>query len=170
MASDEEAQSLSHDEGFGELVCRIKIGDQTAYHDLRSMVTAGIEFLLRRRLAKVDVSAEATAVIESTVRAIHTSRSSELLNLPGLIISIIHSQFPSSVATNETSSPDSSALKAAQSALAEMSPLEQGILRQYYTLGATPKAIQSRLHVGSQTVRKTLVKARSLFFRRAAGS
>lgn len=170
MASDQEAESSSNDSGFGELVHRIRIGDQNANNDLRLMVTAGVEFLLRHKLGQIDVSAEAATVIQATVRAVEAFGPSESVNLPRVIVGIIQAQFPSSVAAIETASPDSSAIGTAQSVLAEMTPLERRILNEYYALGATQDAIQRRLHVGSQIIKRTLAKARATFFRKAAGS
>jgi len=169
MASDQDPESSSNDKGFGELVRRIKIGDQAATGNLRSLFGEGIEFLLRRRLGKIHVSVEVATVIEGTLRAIQTNKSSESLNLQDLIVNIIHAQFPSSVTTVESARADSPACKMAQSVLAGMSALERDILRLYYELGVTPDAIQARLRVGSQTIRDTLAKARSRFFRKTAG-
>ena len=170
MASDEEAESSSNDTGFGELVDRIRIGDQNASNNLRLMVIVGVDFLLRHRLAKVDVSAEAATVIQETIRGVEISRPSESVNLPALIVSTIHSHFPPSPAGVTTGRPDSAAIMAAQSVLAEMTPLERRILNEYYALGAAQDTIQRRLHVGPQIIKRTLAKARAAFFRRAAGS
>jgi len=59
MPSGPEAESSSHDEGLTELVRRIQIGDQTAIQAFHSMFLPGIEFLLRRKLEKSTVAAEA---------------------------------------------------------------------------------------------------------------
>ena len=59
MASGPEAESSPHDEGLSALVRRIQIGDQTAIQAFHSMFLPGIEFLLRRKLEKSTVAAEA---------------------------------------------------------------------------------------------------------------
>lgn len=64
MPSGHEAKSLPPDLGFGEFVRRIKVGDQSVNRDVRSIVTKGIAFLLRRRLGKTDVSSEVISVID----------------------------------------------------------------------------------------------------------
>ena len=170
MAPGEEAESSSNDTGFGELVDRIRIGDQNASNSLRLLVTVGVEFLLRHKLAQVDVSAEVAAVIQATIEAVPALRPSQSLNLPALIVSTIHAHFPPSPAAVPTRRPDSAAIIAAQSVLAEMTPLERRIMNEYYAVGAAQDTIQRRLHVGPQIIKRTLAKARAAFFRRAAGS
>ena len=63
MASGPEAESSPHDEGLSALVRRIQIGDQTAIQAFHSMFLPGIEFLLRRKLEKSTVAAEAARQI-----------------------------------------------------------------------------------------------------------
>jgi len=170
MARGEEAESSSNDTGFGELVDRIRIGDQDANDNLRLMVTVGVEFLLRHKLAKADVSAEVAAVIQTTIEAVQALRPSQPLNLPALIVSTIHAHCPPSPAVVTIRRPDSTAMVAAQSVLVEMTPLERRILNEYYAVGAAQETIQRRLHVGPQIIKRTLAKARAAFFRRSAGS
>jgi DNA-directed RNA polymerase specialized sigma24 family protein len=148
------------------------MSDQFTDRGLRCDFQAGIEFLLRQRLGKSDVSVEVAAIIEVTIRRIQTSGAPELLNLPEVIVKTIHDQFPSFGSPIEIARPLEAAVKIAQSVIADMTELEQEILRQHYELRATLDEIQKLLLVSPQTIRETIAKARAKFFGRiqAAGS
>ncbi len=103
-SGDHGAESSSNDEGSAELLRRIRAGDTFAIQEFRSRFSAGIEFLLRRKLGKAEASGEVASVIEAAVRAIQASPSGEAVSLPHLIVSLIHLQFAPS-AGDVSSSP-----------------------------------------------------------------
>lgn len=166
------AESSSNEKGSAEILRRIRAGDTFATQEFSSRFWAGIEFLLRRKLGKSDVSGEVAAVIDAAIRAIQSTAPAEAVDLPRLIVSTIHLQFgspPCDVGSNRT---DAVAERKAKSVIAEMSPEEQNVLQRYYVRGDSLEAIQSRLHLSSQAIKDTLWKARSRFLRKGqdAGS
>src|SRR6266849_3634711 len=94
-SGDFGAESSSNDEGSADLLRRVIAGDTFAIQEFRTRFSAGIEFLLRRKLGKAEAG-QVASVIEAAVRAIQSSPSGEAVSLPRLIVSIIHSQFVSS--------------------------------------------------------------------------
>jgi hypothetical protein len=167
-SGDLGAESSSNEEGSAELLRRIRAGDTFAIQELASRFWAGIEFLLRRKLGKRDASADVATVIEAAISAIQSTGPAEAVDLPRLIVSTIHLQFgPSSGDAAGSAHPDALAERVAKSVIAEMSPVEQNVLRQYYVRGDSLEAIQSRLRISSETIKDTLRKARSRFLLRA---
>jgi hypothetical protein len=151
---------------LASLVRRIEIGDLTAVVDIHLALAAGAEFLLSRRLGKVDVSAEVEAVLDAAILAIRTGISSESLILERLVVSIIQHQFPSSARKTGAAGDGSQTEGIARSVIMDMPSVEQRIIR-CYALGDAPNVIESRLHVSSREIMDTLGKARSMFFDRA---
>ena len=166
------AESSSNEEGSAELLRRIRAGDTFAIQEFCSKFSAGIEFLVSRKLDKTDTSSEVAAVIAAAIKTIQSSRPNEELSLPRLIVSITHLQFGSSARDLSSARPDSLADSIARSVIAEMSPLEQNVLRRYYVRGDSLEAIQRRLRISSQAIKETVSKARSRFLHKAqdAGS
>ena len=164
MASGPRADSLPDEEGLAELVRRVRTGDQSAIRDLRTTFATGIEFLLRRNLRKSNVRAEVTSVLEAV--ALEIGRSGAV-NLRRVVAQAVHQQLPAAVAAD--AAPDfaeASGEQAAQSLLAERSPLEQEILRRHYVLRESPATIRRRLRVSSGTIEETIASARADFRRR----
>src|SRR6266478_4938085 len=92
-SGDFGAESSSNDEGSADLLRRIRAGDAFAIQEFSSRFSAGIAFLLRRKVGNAEASGEVAAVIEAAVKAIQSSRAGEVVNLPRLIVRIIHLQF-----------------------------------------------------------------------------
>jgi DNA-directed RNA polymerase specialized sigma subunit len=166
------AESSSNEEGSAELLRRIRAGDTFATQEFRSRFSAGIEFLLRRKLGRSDASGEVAAVIAAVIREVQSRWSAEAVNLPRLIVRTIHAQFASSAGDVSSARQDALAESVARSVIAEMSPVEQSVLRRYYVRGHSPEAIQKRLRISSQAIKETVSKARSRFLHRTqdAGS
>jgi DNA-directed RNA polymerase specialized sigma24 family protein len=147
------------------LPARIKVGNQDPTFALHSIFAAGIAFLLRRKLGKIDVSAEVAAVIKATLESLQTSAAFASLKLPQLIVQVVHVQFPSPACSIASASSASNANKKVEIVLAQLSPLERNILLEYYR-GCTPDSIQSRLSISSEIIKETLAKTRSIFLQR----
>ena len=169
-SGDHGAESSSNDEGSAELLRRIRAGDTFAIQEFRSRFSAGIEFLLRRKLGKAEASGEVASVIEAAVRAIQASPSGEAVSLPHLIVSLIHLQFAPSAGDVSSAPPDSFAERTARSVIAEMSQVEQDVLLRYYVRKDSLEAIQRRLRLSSQAINETVSKARSRFLHRAGSA
>jgi len=144
-------------------VRRIQIGDQTAIQAFRSMFLPGIEFLLRRKLEKSTVTAEAALVLAAAVQEIEATSPAKAINLSQLVIRTIHRLFASAVRGVESQAEDTPMENLATSVLAERTPLEQDILRRYYVLGESPEEIRIHLPVGSRTIEQTIASARADF-------
>jgi len=166
-SGEQAAESSSHDPGFAELVRRIRIGDESAIQDLRSIFGAGVEFCLRRRLGKPDVSSEAAAVIRAAAESIRERRISSPADLPGLIVVTMRSHISSHAPAAAATATGSPAEGIAEEVIAEMSAVEQNILRQYYLLGESAENIRSRLGVSLEVIHSALATARSKFWRKS---
>src|SRR5579863_3136542 len=162
MASGPGAESSPDEVGSADLVHRLQIGDQAAFRDLHSMFSAGIEFLLRRKLRKSSVTTEVTSVLEVAVEEIQGS--SALVNLRRSVAHAI-SKFTSVTADFPLKVADPSWERVADSIVAERTPLEQEILRRYYVLRESPATIQTRLFVSAGTVEQAIAHARADFRR-----
>jgi DNA-directed RNA polymerase specialized sigma24 family protein len=163
MASGPEAESSPHDEAFAELVRRIQIGDQTVIQAFRSMFLPGIEFLLRRKLERSAVAAEAARVLAAAVQEIEAASPAQAVNLSQLVTRTIHRLFPSAGRSVELRAEDMPMESLANSVLAERTPLQQDILRRYYVLGESPDEIKKHLRVSSRTIEQTIASARADF-------
>jgi DNA-directed RNA polymerase specialized sigma24 family protein len=163
MASGSEAESSQNDEGLAELVRRIQIGDQTAIQAFRSMFLPGIEFLLRRKLERSTVTAEAARVLTAAVQEIEATSPAQAINPSQLVTRTIHRLFPSASRSVESHAEDTPMESWANSVLAERTPVEQDILRRYYVLGESPEEIRIHLRVSSRTIERTIASARADF-------
>ncbi|HXI41297.1 MAG TPA: hypothetical protein VNH18_26610 [Bryobacteraceae bacterium] len=163
MASGPEAESSPHDEAFTDLVRRIRIGDQTAIQAFRSMFLPGIEFLLRRKLEKSTVTAEAALVLAAAVQEIEAASPAKTITLSQLVIRTIHRLSASTVRDVESQAEDTPLENLANSVLAERTPLEQDILRRYYVLGESPEEIKIHLRVSSRIIEQAIASARADF-------
>jgi hypothetical protein len=165
MESEPGAESSPHDAGLAELVRRIQVGDQAAIRDLHLMFSAGIEFLVGRRLQRPPFPSEVTGVIEAVVREVRNSPSPQTVNLLRVVTKIIGRLFPPALAHIEAAA-DSTGQTSADSVLAESTPLEHEILTRYYALGEPVDTIRISLGIGVETVEQVLADARAEFFRR----
>ena len=163
MASGPEAESSPHDEGLSALVRRIQIGDQTAIQAFHSMFLPGIEFLLRRKLEKSTVAAEAARVLQAAVQEIEAASPAQAINLSHLVTRTIHRLCPSAKHSVDSCTADATKESVANSVLAERTPLEQDILRRYYVLGESPGKIKTHLRVSLRTIEQTIASARADF-------
>ena len=170
MASGPEARSSPHDETLAELARRIQIGDQTAIQTFRSMFLPGIEFLLRRKLEKSAVEAEAARVLSSAVQEIEAASPAQAVRLSQLVTRAIHRLFPSTGRSVELDAEDRPMENLANSVLAERTPIEQDILRRYYVLGEPPDEIRTHLQASLHTIQQTIASARADFRRKAQRS
>lgn len=166
MASGPEAESSLNDEGLTELVRRIQIGDRTAIHAFHSMFSPGIEFLLRRKLEKPNVAAEAARVLQAAVQEIEAASPDQSVNLSHLVARTIQRLCPPAKRSVESRTADATQESLANSVLAARTPLEQDILRRYYVLGESPDKITAHLLVSSQIVEQTIASARAAFRRK----
>src|ERR1700693_699283 len=105
----------------------MRAGDAFAIQEFGARFSAGIEFLLRRKLGKAEASGEMAAVIDAAIKAIQSSPLGEGVSLSHLIVSIIHSQFAASAGDVSSAPPDSVAASIARSVIAEMSQVEQNV-------------------------------------------
>ena len=171
-SGDLGAASSSNEEGSAELLRRIRAGDTFAIQEFCSKFSAGIEFLLNRKLGRSDTSAEVAAVIAAVIREIQSDPSAETVNLPRLIVSTIHAQFERPAHAISSARQDSLADSIARSVIAEMSPTERTVLRRYYVRGDSLEAIQKGMRMSAQAIKETVWKARSRFLHKAqdAGS
>lgn len=170
MASCPGAESSLNDAGLAELVRRIQIGDQAAIRDLNSLFSAGVEFLLRRKLRKHSVAAEAASVLEAAVQEIRNSASGQPVNLRHVVANIIHRHVPAVEPDREDLPSDSRSASVAHSVLAERAPVEQDILRRYYVLGESPDTIRIGLDLSAETVGRVIASARADYRRRVQGT
>jgi hypothetical protein len=170
MASCPGAGSSLNDAGLAELVRRIQIGDHAAIRDLHSMFAVGIEFLLRRKLHKLTVTAETAGVLEAAVREIRKSASGQAVDLRRLVVNIIRLQFPVAEPDREAPLSDSRGASVAHLVLGERTPLEQNILSRYYVLGESPDVIRRGLGVTVETIERVVASARADFQRRFQGT
>lgn len=161
MASCPGAESSLNDAGLAELVRRIQIGDQAAIEDLRSIFSAGVEFLLRRKLQKHNVAVEAARVLEAAVQEIRNSSPGQPVDLRHVVVNIIHVHVPSVEPDREHLPSDSGSASVARSVLAERTPVEQNILRRYYVLGESADTIRLGLGLSSETVGRVIASARA---------
>jgi DNA-directed RNA polymerase specialized sigma24 family protein len=164
MAYGPEAESSPHDETFAELARRIQIGDQTAIQTFRSMFLPGIEFLLRRKLERSTIEAEAARVLAVAMQEIEAAPPAHAISLPQLVARTIHRLYPSSTGSQESRAEDPHMKRLANSVLAARTPLEQEILRRYYVLGESADKIRTHLRIDSRTVEQTITSARAEFW------
>jgi DNA-directed RNA polymerase specialized sigma24 family protein len=170
MASCPGAESSLNEAGLAELVRRIQIGDHAAIRVLYSMFSAGIEFLLRRKLRKLTVKAETAGVLEAAVREIQKSASGQPVNLRGVVANIIRLKFPAAAPDWVEQPSDSRGASVADSVLGERTPLERIILSRYYVLGESPNAIRTDLGVSAENIEQVIASARTDFRRRVRGT
>ena len=163
MASGPQAESSSHDETFAELARRIQSGDQTAVQNFHSTFLPGIEFLLRRKLGKSAVAAEAAQVVTAAVQEIEGASLAQSINLSQLVIRTICALFPAASGDLQSPAEETPLASLAHSVLAEKTPLEQNILRRYYVLGESPDKIRTHLRVSARTIEETIARARADF-------
>ena len=170
MASCPGAESSLNDAGLAELVRRIQIDDQAAIRDLNSLFEAGVEFLLRRKLQKHSVAAEAASVLEAVVQEIRKSTPGQQVNLRQVVVNIIRLHFPEGEPDREDLPSDSRSASVAHSVLAERTLVEQEILKRYYVLGESPNTIRIGLDLSAETVGRVIASARADYRRRFQGT
>jgi len=139
----------------------LRTGDRDAAADWLQTFLPGTCFLIRRRLGKPDVEAEARSVLTAALRAVQADGSIAAEELPGLIRRLINQRFPAK--SREYAGNSSAALTAAERALKKMSPVERDALRRCYVLGEAPESIASGLKLTLEEFRKIQMRARAEF-------
>jgi hypothetical protein len=163
MESGPDAKSLLNDEGWAELVRRIQVGDQAAIRNLYSLFSTSVESLLRRKLGKLNVSAETAEVLHAVIQEAPAISTAQPVNLPRLVLRIIRARFPSQAPKPESVPPDPTGEALASSVIAARTPLEQDILMRYYVLGESLETIQFQLRVTLRFIEDTIAGARADF-------
>lgn len=139
----------------------VRAGDQNAPAEWMQAFLAGACFLIRRRLGKTDVEAEARSVLQVALTATQADASVTAEQVPGMIRELIYQQFPAEARPAECS--DAKRIKVAEKILKKMSPVERDALRRCYVLGETPESFLSALELTIDEFRAIQTRARAEF-------
>ena len=139
----------------------IRTGDPAAAADWRQTFFPGTCFLIRRRLGKPDVEAEAHEVLDAALKSVRSDDSISAEQLPGLIRRVICQRFPEK--SRQYSDSPTGAIKAAEKVLNKLSRLERDALRRCYVLGEPPETVVSGLRLTLEELRKIQARARAEF-------
>jgi DNA-directed RNA polymerase specialized sigma24 family protein len=144
----------------------IRSGDGNAPADWLRTFLPGTCFLIRRRLGKPDVEAEARSVLDEALREFQSDSSVTAEQVPGFIRHLICQRYPAK-SSEYTASSDARA-KDAERILNKMSSVERDALRRCYVLGEAPELILSGLQLTLEELRKIQSRARAEFRRAKA--
>jgi hypothetical protein len=140
----------------------IRSGDREAVADWLQTFLPGVSFLIRRRLGKPDVEAEARSVLNDVLRKVRADASVTADQLPGLIRRLISHLYPA-ISSEYTGNPNAARVNDAERILNKMSPLERDVLRRCYVLGEAPELILDGLDLTFEDFRKIRSRVRAEF-------
>jgi DNA-directed RNA polymerase specialized sigma24 family protein len=145
-----------------KMIDPIRSGDRSAPADWLQTFLPGTCFLIRRRLGKPDVDAEARSVLAAALLEVRADATVMPDQIPGLIRRLICQRYPGKPSEYAGSS-NTARTKDAERILNRMSPVERDALRRCYVLGEAPELILSGLKLTVEEFRKIRSRARAEF-------
>ena len=145
-----------------KMIDPIRGGDRNAAADWLQTFLPGTCFLIRRRLGKPDVDAEARLVLDAALLKVQADASVTAEQIPGLIRRLICQRYPAKSREYAISS-NPARVKDADRILNRMSPLERDALRRCYVLGEAPDLILKGLKLTDEQFRTIRSRARAEF-------
>ena len=149
---------------LAELVQAIRQGVVGATAELYRIFYPGACFLIRRRLGRADVDAQARSVLDAAVRKIREDSAIDGRNLPGLVRQLTVQRLPAggngSVSDDVAARP---AVAVAERILDGMSLVERDALRRCYVLGEPPESFLNSLKLTPDQFRALRLRARAEF-------
>jgi len=139
----------------------VRAGDPIAAAEWMRTFLPGTSFLIRRRLGKTEVEAEARSVLEAALAGVRADGSLTADQLTGMIRRLIYQQFPAEAPPTE--GPDAKRIQAAQKILSKMSAVERDALRRCYVLREAPEMFLSGLKLTIDEFRAIQTRARAEF-------
>ena len=148
---------------LAELVQAIRQGVVGATAELYRIFYPGACFLIRRRLGRADVDAQARSVLDAAVRKIREDSAIDGRNLPGLVRQLTVQSLPAG--GNGSVSKDCAvpALAVVERILDDMSPVERDALCRCYVLGEPPESFLNSLKLTPDQFRALRLRARTEF-------
>jgi len=140
----------------------IRTDDPAAAAEWLQTFLPGTCFLIRRRLGKPDVEAEARSVLDDALREVQADNSVTAEQVPGLIRRLICQRYPAK-SSEYTGSSNGVSVKDAERILNKMSSVERDALRRCYVLGEAPELILSGLNLTPGDLQKIRSRARAEF-------
>ena len=140
----------------------IRSGDRNAPADWLRTFLPGTCFLIRRRLGRPDVEAEARSVLDAALLEVQADDSVTPEQVPGVIRRLICQRYPEQ-SSEYAGSSNPVRMKDAERVLNKMSPLERDALRRCYVLGEAPALILSGLKLSDEQFRTIRSRARAEF-------
>ena len=140
----------------------VRSGDRNAPADWLKTFFPGTCFLIRRRLGKPDVEAEARSVLDAALLEVQEDASVTAEQIPGLIRRLICKRYPGN-SSEYADSPRPARVKDAERILNRMSPVERDALRRCYVLGEAPELILSGLKLTGEQLKRIRSRARAEF-------
>jgi len=140
----------------------IRSGSRSTPTDWLETFLPGACFLIRRRLGKHDVDAEARSVLDAALLEVQADDSLTAEQIPGLIRRLICQRYPGKPYEYAGNS-NPARVKDAKRILSKMSPVERDALRRCYVLGEAPELILSGLKLTEEQFRRIRSRTRAEF-------
>ena len=152
-----------------ELVGLIRAGHAGAAQQLRRILFAGVQFLLRRRLGRDDLDSETQCLLEVAIHAIQTDVSLEPEGVPRMVRRLIQQQCPEQIKPGAEAGAGAGLQQSVVEGILDgMSTVEREALRRCYVLGEAPESFLETLALTPREFLAIRARARAEFCSRKA--